>query len=503
MELFNIARFDVIEMIKCLELVTHRHQPENVSTDVLNIDLDKAETFDSNGISSSEELLDALMPFLMAIAIEYHNSKQFQPQFKPQSQSKQTSSNHRLAASHMNGFIPLKWLDRLRSLPIWLCSNDQWTACMDTTIYLTAKDSQKLPFQEYFVDKVLQLHDKMFQSANKCLNDGHDLLQAFILNNLRYKGKTQQSQGFEVISYETILLQVIIPSYQSIFESQQPSNAIDFDRQLAAVYLAFIFHCKLQSPSKSLSNAFYQLKSCGYILPTMIPSKEQARQGHVVWEYHGCRKSLPSKLTKETLSEEYHLGVEIDDSATNILVNSNSFAVFERFDWVILDPLVAALIFHRDLDSNDLRVDHKSLRSLFMKCDGISDWERFQEQELRVVDLFTLIPQAENQCDAPTLFPMVEAVRQGNAIRCDPSSLTSHQSISKDFVQESEENKDDDTRDSSVEKMDKYIPLWLLYPQDGVYQVNKGTFNTLQVLDFIYTIIHPILCLIFVNENGL
>ena len=492
------------------------------------------------------------------------------------------SHYNNILSYHQSDFIStarnqlgMKDIQRLSKLQVWPTSNEVYISLENTVLLIhNEKKENSLTYAQLdcikiFKNKLLVLNELLFQVSENLWLDGSNRLKSFLLNHFRVNPLHKYEGGIEEITPDNIIRNVILPSYSWYLEKKRINNNGDpekdvilsvtdnnhnhdndnygyMDRETAAAYLAFIYLSKGEIIANSTDAAMNEigkyLKQHGFIVPVLfakdknISSQNTKKKQHVdsmgksalFWSSPSC--SIVRPQYKDTVSkpkavnEEVHLGVECQDSATNILAGLSCVTLMRQLSYSIIDPMVLALAtgkyasFMSYKSSIGSGYDHESLyrQSIqwYASYKDMSMYKLFLEK-IGIVNFFGIYKyciegvsyRLENKqlllpYHTPFLFDFISnLIRNGIVLRTDCKKKKRNMSPWNNLIQsndtvssgdvtgtgdssEDENQEMDEEVDEAEEESDAlngYFPLYLAYPDDCVLRVSENSYKVMKV----------------------
>jgi hypothetical protein len=503
-KLLKIPVFDGHAIINCL---TQLHQTE-LSVDKIGVQ--QADPQDTN--IRIMDRLDSIVGWLLALSAEFQDIVMN----RAVNISSRTIVPSTVITNRLRYHTPTsnptaltnQMIDHLKILPLWYIQSKFQSLLEVRHIYVILDTNSKLlaynDIIKYFKHQVMQLDNQFLQTADKLMENGSRTLLMFLLRKI--PSTSVRPYGFTELSCDLIAQNVIFPAYKE-------AKALQLDRVITSAYLAFLF--KLYSNDKS-NNAIRMLKNIDMTIPV---AKIKDMQGKHVWissdvqsirkvtsvvvdekSYIGRNSSGYAMDTNQISGSEetvvsdddviydtdVHLGVEFNESCTNMLVGLPIVTALKQLSWTILDPLASALALDQAnyVSIDDLTMKQSDLKSRFQRIqeEKLRCWKEFLVDHVGLVDLFgirksrlistNLTSQSEHKYEAPDLFSFLKHLtRNGTIIENTPQTP---------FLSSSDANEDSGA--FMIHENNKFdIPLWLKYPEDNAKIVTKTVYESLCV----------------------
>lgn len=316
------------------------------------------------------------------------------PKLLPRSGLKPSQVIKRSVNTPQNGMLPSWIVTQLKQYPIWPTTKGIFLPCDTKTLFIKSTDNGSLKQEQMlcvslFEDEFLLIFDSipLFSAAKKHNPDGPNILTRVFSAN--FKGSIEELQS------SLIIRKIILPCYAS-YNLDDPSTHIS--REIASAFLGFLYF--------SHDIFMKEILSSGIVVPTFV-AKPKKNSPELHWQYHQNIYLQPNKIPEV----EIHLGLELSDSVSHVLSQLPIQTALRQMKWLILDPMVSALIF-----KNYSKVpDVLESQNFLIQGPSSRKWKDFLVK-LGLVNFFGIYRNSSQEAVAPTLFSFLTHLTRNHSI---------------------------------------------------------------------------------------
>lgn len=469
--MLEIPKFTALDAVSCLEMLSF-NDPSSLHIGTISELLVLIAQFFSTPASSSfggwRSCVKPTAPRMKQIPSQVlkAGAKVFEP----------SKSSHALIQPSDAALL----LDKLRTLRIWPTGNGQFTSLSTATILIGQGVENEFSKNELVCLNVFKsmlpiLDSSLLAAADKFVKSGSTLVKNLLLTNLKKTSGHGNGGGFAELNRSTIVKNFIVPFYSS--------NEVDkTSREMAAALVAFLYLAN----SDNLSELPHILKKSGVYCPLLCATSSGNWESKdiVHLDTTGLLRPASSDSQSESepvdfhdaVSQEVHFGLEISESAANLIKMPSAF---RQMSFRILDPLCAAYALGKEADIDNTQ-SLTRFDSTYKFGVSNANWEKFLSK-IGVCNMFTVRRSGNKVWEAPALVQIVRHLNQHGRPLVTITNSNMEGSRTENTALHLPPNPAAVGTGTGMAAA-SHVPLFLPHLNDGAVEVTKEVFHSMQAL---------------------